>query len=233
MLASRIAMRVFCALRIGLLITGVLLAAVSLAAQEASKEPPSTSKGMPPRTAPSEYQAQGKAGDVTVGAEFMGHAVPTPEQTLSADDYIVVEAGLFGPPGARTTLARSDFSLRVNGKKTALPSEPYELVFKSLKDPEWQPPAEKDDSKSSKSSISTGGGGGGAGQPPPLPPKMPFELRRAMELHVQKAVMEEGDRALPQAGLLFFLYRGKREGIHSLELIYSGAAGSATLTLQP
>ena len=44
---------------------------------------------------------------------------------------------------------------------------------------------------------------------------------------------EEGDRALPQAGLLFFLYRGKREGIHSIELIYSGAAGNSTLTLQP
>ncbi len=227
-------MRVFSALRTVLLISGVLLAAVSVPAQDVSKESPSTSKGMPPRAAPSEYQAQAKAGDVTIGAEFMGHAVPTPEQTLSADDYVVVEAGLFGPPGARTTLARSDFSLRINGKKTALPSEPYELVFKSLKDPEWQPPADKDDSKSSKSSLTTGGGGGsGAGQPPPAPPKMPFELRRAMELHVQRAVMEEGDRTLPQAGLLFFLYRGKREGIHSIELIYSGAAGSATLTLQP
>lgn len=234
MLACRTAMRVFSALRTGFVITGVLLAAMSLPAQEVSKESPSTSKGMPPRAGPSDYQAQAKAGDVTIGAEFMGHAVPTPEQTLSADDYIVVEAGLFGPSGAKTTLARSDFSLRVNGKKTALPSEPYELVFKSLKDPEWQPPVDKDDSKSSKSSITTGGGGGGGGnQPPPLPPKMPFELRRAMELHVQKAVMEEGDRALPQAGLLFFLYQGKREGIHSLELIYSGAAGSATLTLEP
>ena len=165
----------------------------------------------------------------------MGHAVPTPEQTLSAEDYVVVEAGLFSAPGTRITLARSDFSLRVNGKKTALPSEPYELVFKSLKDPEWQPPVPKDDSKSSKSGITggSGGGGGGGNEPPPPPPKMPFELRRAMELHVQKAVMEEGARTLPQAGLLFFLYRGKREGIRSLELIYSGAAGSATLTLQP
>ena len=233
MLACRIAMRVFSALRTGLLITGALLAAMSVSAQEVIKDAPSASKGMPPRAAPADYQSQGKVGDVTIGAEFMGHAVPTPEQTLSADDYITVEAGLFGPPGARTTLARSDFSVRINGKKTTLPSEPYELVFKSLKDPEWQPPVDKDDSKSSKGGITTGGGGGGGNQPPPAPPKMPFELRRAMELHVQRAVMEEGDRALPQAGLLFFLYRGKREGIHSIELIYSGAAGSATITLEP
>jgi len=187
---------------------------------------------MPPRATPAEYQAQAKAGDVTIGAEFMGHAVPTPEQTFSSEDYVVVEAGLFGPPGAHTTLSQSDFSLRINGKKTASPSQPYALVFKSLKDPQWQPP-EQPESKS-KGGLTTGGGGGGQSDaPPPLPPKMPFELRRAMELHVQKASMEEGDRALPQAGLLFFSYRGKTEGIHSLELIYGGAAGKATLMLQP
>jgi hypothetical protein len=62
---------------------------------------------------------------------------------------------------------------------------------------------------------------------------MPFPLRRAMEQHVQKAAMQEGERPLPQAGLLFFLYRGKPENIKSLELVYTGAAGKATLELQP
>jgi hypothetical protein len=47
-----------------------------------------------------------------------------------------------------------------------------------------------------------------------------------------KAALLEGDRALPQAGLLFFQYRGKRESIKSVELIYQGPAGNATLTLQ-
>ena len=79
----------------------------------------------------------------------------------------------------------------------------------------------------------TGNGTGGGDKLPPLPPKMPFELRRAMEQHVQRAAMQEGDRPLPQAGLLFFQYRGKAEGIRSLELIYSGAAGKASLDLQP
>ena len=62
---------------------------------------------------------------------------------------------------------------------------------------------------------------------------MPMELRRAMEQRVQRVAMLEGDRALPQAGLLFFEYRGKTQSIRSLELIYSGAAGNATLALQP
>jgi len=231
-------MRLVSSLRTVPWIVGALALAVALPAQEENTKgaeaqgKDTQAKGMPPRAAPTEYQAQAKAGAVTIGAEFMGHAVPTPEQTVDAEDYIVVEAGLFGAAGARLTLARGDFSLRINGKKIASPSEPYALVFKSLKDPQWQPPEESEETKKSSSSISTGGSGGGD-KPPPLPPKMPFELRRAMEQHVQRAAMQEGDRALPQAGLLFFSYRGKTEGIRSLELIYSGAAGNATLTLQP
>src|ERR1700722_7118800 len=119
------AMRLCSTLRTVLLITGVVLYAICLPAQEdhtkgseaPGKETPA--KGMPPRAAPTEYQAEAQAGPVTIGAEFMGPAVPTPEQTVDAEDYVVVEAGLFGPAGARLALARSDFSLRINGKKVA------------------------------------------------------------------------------------------------------------------
>ena len=236
-------MRLASLLNPGLLIAGVLFSAVCLPAQaqtkpDQSSQEPNTKefpgKGMPPRAAPSEYQAQGKAGTVTIGAEFAGHSVTTPEHTYSSEDYIVVEAGFFGPD-AQIKLARGDFSLRINGKKITSPSEPYELVFHSLKDPEWIPPETEDSKAASKTSLSTGGGGsnGAAGSAPPLPPKMPFPLRRAMEQHVQKAAMQEGDRPLPQAGLLFFRYGGKAESIKSLELTYSGAAGTATLTLEP
>src|SRR5580698_2692793 len=234
-------MRLVSTLRTALLTAGVLIFAACLPALEqdtASHEAPgkdTQAKGMPPRAAPSEYQAQAKAGTVTIAAEFMGHAVPTPEQNVEAEDYIVVEAGLFGPAGAKIKLTRGDFSLRINGKKAASPSEPYELVFHSLKDPQWQPP-ETEESKAAKSSgsgLTTGNSGGAGNTPPPLPPKMPFELRRAMEQHVRRAAMQEGERDMPQAGLLFFLYHGKSESIRSLELIYSGAAGNATLTLQP
>jgi hypothetical protein len=227
-------MRVFSKLSIIVGTAGLLISAVCLAAQEPAPVKDTQAKGMPPRAAPSEYQAQAKAGNVTIAAEFMGHAVPTPEQTVAADDYVVVEAGLFGPADAKITLARGDFSLRINGKKIPSPSEPYELVFHSLKDPQWQPPDQEDSkSKNSGTGLTTGNGTGGGDKLPPLPPKMPFELRRVMEQHVQRAAMQECDRPLPQAGLLFFLYRGKTEGIRSLELIYSGAAGNATLTLQP
>lgn len=219
------------------MISGVLLFTVCfLPAQEQSAPEQPTKelvfKSLPPRAAAGEYQAQGNAGMVTIGAEFAGHSVPAPEHTYSTEDYIVVEAGLFGAAGARTTLARGDFSLRINGKKSVATSEPYELVFHSLKDPEWQPPEDPDSKGGSKGGLSTGGNGQNQSAPPP-PPKMPFPLRRAMEQSVQKAAMQEGERPLPQAGLLFFQYRGKTEGIKSLELIYSGAAGKVTLELQP
>jgi hypothetical protein len=178
--------------------------------------------------APTEYQAHAQAGAVTIAAEFTGHSVATPDGTYTNEDYVVVEAALFGPPNARTKLTVGDFSLRINGKKAALPSQPYEMAFKSLKDPEWEPP-----SKEAKSKTSIGGNGGGDAGAAPVVVHMPIELRRAMEQRVQRAAMLEGDRALPQAGLLFFEYRGKTQGIRSMELIYSGAAGNATLSLQP
>lgn len=192
-------------------------------------------KGMPPRVAATEYQSHGQAGSIMIGAEFDGHSVPTPEHTFSTEDYIVVEAAFFGPPGGHITLSRDDFSLRIGGRKNLLTSEPYELVMKSLKDPEWQPPESKED-KDSKGGLTTGGAGGGLSggdKLPPLPPKMPFPLRRAMEQQVERSAMEVGDKPLPQAGLLFFRYAGKAENIKSLDLVYSGAAGKTTITLQP
>jgi hypothetical protein len=188
-------------------------------------------KGMPPRATPAEYQAHAQAGDVTIVAEFTGHAIGTSQGTLTTEDYVVVETGFFGAPGARTKLSADDFSLRVNGKKQALPAQPYGMVFESLKDPEWEPVAEK--SKSKGGMTGGGGGGGQEGNEPVVPPKMPFPLRRAMEQRVQKATLPEGDRALPVAGLIYFQYRGKTQNIKSLELVYAGPAGKATLALHP
>ncbi len=221
-------------LRASLAISAVLGFAVLRVSGQEENPKEIQAKGMPPRVAATEYQAQAQAGSVMIGAEFMGHSVPTPEHTFATEDYIVVEAGLFGPAGAHATLSRDDFSLRIGGRKVPLASEPYELVLKTLKDPEWQPPDTGDKDKGSSSGITTGGGGlNGGDKLPPIPPKMPFPLRRAMEQQVEKSAMEIGERPLPRAGLLFFRYTGKAENIKSLELIYSGAAGKATLTLQP
>jgi hypothetical protein len=214
--------------------TGLWIAAFCLCAQAQNTPAPpakdaaiNETKGLPPRVAPTDYQAHAQAGAVTVAAEFTGHSVATMQGTFSTEDYVAVETAVFGPSGARLKLSIEDFSLRINEKKT-LSCQPYGLVFHSLKDPEWEPPASAEGK--SKTSIGTGGN---KSDPPPAPVHMPIELQRAMQQHVQKAALPEGDRALPQAGLIFFDYRGKTEHIHSLELIYNGPAGKATLTLQP
>jgi hypothetical protein len=184
---------------------------------------------MAPRGGPNDYQAHARAGAVTIGAEFMRHAVPTPQGEFSAEDYVVVEAGLFGAPGEKTRLSVGDFSLRINGKK-ALPSVPFGVVLSDLKDPNWQPP---EPPKPKSGGLSTGGDGTNPGDPPPSPPKMPMPLVHVMQVKVEKAALPEGDRTLPEAGLLFFSYHGQSDKIKSVELMYSGPAGKATLTLQP
>jgi hypothetical protein len=190
----------------------------------------SATRGMPARATPGDYQAHAAAGPVTIGAEFMQHSVPTPQGLLATEDYVVVEAGVFGPPGARATVNPSDFTLRINGKKPQQ-SEAYVTVFKSLKDPEWEPdvPAEQ----KGKTSIGSSGMNKSPNDTPPVVPKPPFKLQREWNLRLQKASFPEGDRSLPQAGLLYFKYGGKASGIHSIELLYSGPSGKATLQLNP
>jgi len=222
-------MRLFAPLTIG-----VLSAAICVYGQgqdTPAKGAPIESKGLPPRATPADYQAQTKAGTVTIAAEFAGHAVPTAQGPLTTEDFVVVEMGLFGAPDARMKISAGDFSLRINGKKAPLSSLPYGMILSSVKDPEWVPP-EPPKSKS-KGGVSTGGGGDQGDNAPPPPVKIPIEVQRAMAQRVQKATLPEGDRPLPQAGLVYFQYRGAAKGIHSVELIYDGTAGKATLKLQP
>lgn len=187
-------------------------------------------RGLPPRATPADYQAHAQAGSMTIAAEFVGHFVPTLQGNLTTEDYVVVETGMFGPPEAPIKVFLGDFSLRINGKKTALPAQPYGMVIKSLKDPDWEPPAASE-SSTSKTKVNTGGGGSKDKDPPP-PVRIPVEVQRAMQQRIQKASLPEGDRTVPVAGLIFFQY-GRAQGIRSIELIYNGSAGSVTLELRP
>src|SRR5581483_8421363 len=121
---------------------------------------------MPPRATPQDYNARAQAGAITIAAEFDGHSVPTTQAALNTEDYVVVEVGIFGAPNAHTMISQRDFTLRINGKKTALAAQPYALTFATLKDPQWAPP-ESADSKSSKTSL-----GGGGDQQDPLAQKI-------------------------------------------------------------
>jgi hypothetical protein len=220
-------MRFTQAFRLGLLTAAICL--TTLAQTTPPKEAQSDTRGMPPRASAADYQAHAQAGPITIAAEFRGHSIPEMEgSTLTTEEYVVVEVGIFGPEGTRAKLSANDFSLRINKKKSALESQPFGLVMSSVKDPEWEPPK-----SAAKSKTSMGGGGEGESKEPPAPVKVPLPVQRAMAQRVQKAALPEGDRTLPQAGLIFFQHRGKVQNIQSLELIYEGSGGKATLNLQP
>jgi hypothetical protein len=194
------------------------------------KDAATENKGIPPRSTPADYQFQAQAGTITIAAEFTGHSFPTLEGPLTNEDYVTVETALFGPAGEHLRISAGDFSLRLNGKKSPLPSQPYGLTLTSLKDPEWIPPEQPE--KKSKTSMGAGGQGQGDSGEPAAPVKIPIPVQRAMAQRIQKAALPEGERALPQAGLLFFKHRGKTENLQSIELVYEGPAGKATLKLQ-
>ncbi|MBK9171283.1 MAG: hypothetical protein IPM24_28040 [Bryobacterales bacterium] len=193
--------------------------------------------GLPARAAPVDYQAAAQVGQFTIAADFTGHAIPNAGELLSSEDHVAVEVAIFGPPGAHLTITATDFSLRVNRKKGELPSQPWVLVSRNIRDPEWVSPEEAAAEPKSKGGVTGGGGGGGGGgremgAPPPLPPKVPVDVLRGWQQRLGRAAIAEGDRALPQAGLLFFQYRGKTESVRTLELLYEGPAGKAALKLR-
>jgi hypothetical protein len=204
-----------------------------------SKDLPFDAKGLPPRPTAADYPDQIDVGKVMLAAEFQGHAIPTLQGNLTTEDYVTIEAAFFGSPGARAKLSLADFALRINGKKT-VPGLPYGAVLWNVKDPEWVP-AEPVVSKEHPNLVATpeeraaekpSSGGLNAGEKEPTPfVHVPIEVLRARQQRVQKSALPEGDRALPVAGLLFFYYPGKVDKIRTLELVYTGAAGKAELTL--
>lgn len=210
----------------------VLAVAAAAAAGGQTVEAPKESQGLLPRGSAAEYAARGQVGKITIAADFTGHGVPTSQQPLVSEDYVGVEVALFGPPDARLTINAADFTLKINGKKTPLESEPWGLVAKEIKDPEWMPVEPPKEKSAGGISGSAGGGGRQPGDPPPLPPKVPVELLRSWQQLLKRSALPEGDRALPQAGMLFFRHRGKLENIKSVELTYQGAAGKAAIQLQ-
>lgn len=197
-------------------------------------EKPEASKGLPPRATPADYNAHTQAGKITIAAEFDAHGIPDPNEILSSEDYVVVEVALFGPAGTKVPLDFQDFSLRINGKKP-LPAQPYEYIFKSLRTPEYEPPTQHMlDDANKKTSINTGGNSQTADiTQPNLPPivHVPLEVQRGWQQKIHMAALPEGERALPQAGLLFFQHSGKK--IDAVELLYNGPAGKAKLELHP
>jgi hypothetical protein len=167
-------------------------------------------QGSPLKTSPTDYPAHIQLDNVTLAAEYLVQSLPTSSGSLVAHDYLVVQAAFFGPAQSRLQISASQFSLRINGRGLPIPTELPGIVAGSI-----------NSFGNDRVPSSTSG------------PLVPQEQGESVEHRVQSVSLAEGQRSLPSVGIIFFPYRGKLKSIHSLELLYNGSMGKATLKLLP
>src|SRR5208283_1273660 len=79
--------------------------------------------GTTPKTSAQDYPAQAKLQELSIGAEYLVHSFSSGRQMFIAKDYLVVEVALFPAKGQNLLVNTAHFSLRVNGRKPALPPQ--------------------------------------------------------------------------------------------------------------
>jgi len=203
-------------------------------------------QGTAPKESAQEYTAHAALDKASLGAEYLVHSFSSGRDMYIAKDYLVVEVAVFPAKGASFDVNDGQFVLRVNGHKQELSPQGAQFVAESLKHP---------DNSSGLHSVEQVGPwvmgmprptspfpGDPNAQPQRQPPQAPTDTASdrgdvekqpsvsPAELAVE-AALPEGSCHSPTSGFLYFPYRGKVSHIHSLELIYSGPAGAATVSL--
>ena len=205
-------------------------------------------QGTAPRPGPEDYPVRTSVGDHHLAADFMVRSFYGRGRSFLLKDYLAVEVALYGPRFSRLPISTSHFSLRIKGAKRALRPEAPPLVAASLRYPDWE--------RRPHGSIGVTLGGGGVilGEPEPVerfpgdprasvptPPRVPDSPQapgaepedpvQAAEVAIESA-LPEGEQPLPVSGYLYFAFKGKAKKLRSVELLYEGPVGSATLPLR-
>jgi hypothetical protein len=204
-----------------------------------------SAQGIANRPKASDYPVSATTEAVSIGAEYLVHSFSGKRSTYVARDHLVIEIGIF--PAKELMVSSGHFTLKVNGKKQLLFSQPPQFVAAALKWDDWE----------NRRQLETGVGIGDStiGVGPRWDPRFPGDQRRRRlpspprapdttpsadtvepqekaEEVVVTAALTEGKTAYPIAGYLYFPFKGKPKSIKSLELIYSGpGGGSITLRL--
>ncbi|MGA2576292.1 MAG: hypothetical protein ABSH24_09745 [Bryobacteraceae bacterium] len=199
--------------------------------------------GTVPKTSAQDYPVHAKLQKLSIGAEYMVHSFSRGREMYIAKDYLVVEVALYPATGESLRVSAGHFSLRVNGRKQALQPQAPEFVAASLKYPDsttglhpvaalgpvvlGQPrPVER---FPGDPNARTGP------DPPRVPEDNPSGLEKEPPVKPEELLVEtalpEGELRRPASGFLYFPYRGNVSRIRSLDLTFSGAAGTTTLPL--
>lgn len=188
----------------------------------------------------------------SIGAEYMVRSVMHPEGNVVVRDYLMVEVAIYPNPREELVVSHQHFTLRINGKKAAIFPQTPGMVAASLKYDDWE----------MRPNVIAGGGSGNTGvvlgRPQqterfpgdptgrnrlPKPPTAPEpEDRSGLEKDkppktkpdeiVVSAALEEGPVSKPRRGYLYYAQKGKGESFKKVELVYSGPAGEAVISLK-
>lgn len=180
-----------------------------------------------PRKSPAEYPAQGKGEDIEIGADYTVRTFLAEGHTLTIDDYLLVEVGVY--PVGETTVLLQRFTLRINGKNDLLPQTPG-MVAGSLKYPDWR---RKPQIVGSAGPVIFGGpqatgrfpgdprGRNPAPRPNPAPMGKEVEPIDYGDL-LSRNALPEGRTKRAVDGYIYFAYDGKLKSIKSVELLVDG-----------
>jgi hypothetical protein len=196
--------------------------------------------GTVPRASERDYPAHRKLDKLSIGAEYLVHSFSGGADMFIAKDFLVVEVALFPAKGETIIANPVQFTLRINGRRTALEPEPPELVAASLKDPDLR----------SHPAVQAGVGPVifGAPQPverfpgdptvrPPYPSPGSGQASADQQAPVKAedlvidAALPAGEHHAPVSGYLYFAYRGNLKHIRSLDLQFAGSASPVNLPL--
>jgi len=195
--------------------------------------------GTTPKASCQDYPARTQLEKLAIGAEYLMHSFSNGRDLYVAKDYLVVEVALFPAKGEKLLVDAGQFSLRVNHRKQTLSPQVPEIVANALKYPDenttsgLHPAAQLGPVILGQPRPAERFPGDPTVHPVPPPPHGPADKEppvTADELVVQVA-LPDGEHHGPTSGCLYFPYRGKVSHIHSLELLFSGPAGSATIPL--
>jgi hypothetical protein len=190
-----------------------------------------------------------KLPDMEVGAEFLGHSLPTARGMIAANGYLIIDVEVIPVAGHAVSVNSGHFYLRLNHSKSTLLAQSAGMVAASIKYP---------DSDTTRS-LEVGGGLGDStvalGRPNP-PQRFPGDGRAPdsrpgrptapsdpnpnadnvpppapIEEVVAHAALPEGVWREHVRGCLFFPFDGKLKKLRSVELLIDSEPGKDPISL--
>jgi len=166
------------------------------------------------RARASDYPSHTSVQGLEIGAEYLVHSVPGDNGYYYADDYLVVEVGVFPTPGKAIRITSGQFALRINqGKNVYTPDSPGTVAASITPRGAGTFPGEQQQQQQPDAN--------GTGQGPP----------KTIYQTVTAAALPEGSTEKPVKGCLFFRFGRRMKSIRSLELIYDPGEGKPKATI--